>query len=437
MPRAITFDVINSTLQSRQPFDEAFNQHSRVTKLEPRDRNLAYNIIITTLRHLGQIDDIIHQCLIKDLPQNGKYARTILRIGICQLLFLDIPAHAAVDTSVKLAVQQRQGIYKKLINAVLRRVAREGSELLEFQDAEKLNTPDWLWNSWIKAYGKEITRNIARAHLKIPALDLWAKSEPKIWAQKLGGQILPTGGIRLSSSTKIASLDGYKDGAWWVQDAAASLAVQLFGTDLKGKEIADICAAPGGKTAQLLSAGAKVIALDRSEKRLKILSENLKRLSFSAEIICADAGDWQPSRLLDGVLVDAPCSGTGTIRRHPDVKYLKNKNIILQTHRAQLRLLKAATKMTKPDGQIVFSTCSLQPEEGPNVIDSFLSDHPDWQRKSIQLKNIKNHTEFITDAGDIRTLPFHLGNYIKNKNSENFTNMGGMDGFFSTCLIRK
>jgi 16S rRNA (cytosine967-C5)-methyltransferase len=437
MPRAIAFDIINTTLQSHQPFDAAFNKHPRVNKLEPRDRNLAYNIVITALRHLGQIDDIIDHCLTKGLPPHAKFARTILRIGICQLLFLNTPAHAAVDTSVQLAAQQRQGIYKKLINAILRRVAREGTKLLKYQDAERLNTPDWLWNSWITAYGEETTRNIAKAHLKIPALDLWVKSEPKLWAQKLGGQILPTGGVRLPSATNVAGLDGFKEGAWWVQDAAASLPVQLFGDNLKEKRIADICAAPGGKTAQLILAGAEVIAVDRSEKRLKILTENLKRLSFSPEIVCEDAVIWQPNTLVDGVLIDAPCSATGTIRRHPDIKYLKNNKVILQTQQVQLRLLEAATKMIKPDGQIVFSTCSLQPEEGPKVIDSFLSEHSNWQRKSIPPKLKQNHNEFITSAGDIRTFPFHLSNYDNQEHTQNHKNTGGMDGFFSTCLIRK
>ena len=437
MPRGIAFDIVNTTLTSRQPFDEAFNQHPRINKVEPRDRNLSYNIIITTLRHLGQIDDIIDQCLNKKLPINARFAKTILRIGICQLLFLNIPAHAAVDTSVKLAVQQKQGMYKKLINAILRRVTRESSALLKFQDAEKLNTPDWLWTSWIAEYGEETTRNIAKAHLKKPALDLWVKSKPKLWAQKLGGQILPTGGIRLPSATNVAGLEGFKDGEWWVQDAAASIPVQLFGADLKGKVIADICAAPGGKTAQLISAGANVIALDRSEKRIQTLKENLERLSFFPEVICENAVTWLPKKLLDGVLIDAPCSATGTIRRHPDIKYLKNGKVVKQTQPAQLRLLESAAKMIKPDGQIVFSTCSLQPEEGPKVIDTFLSEHLDWKRKSIPPKIMKNHSEFITSAGDIRTLPFHLSDYARHNYPQNYKNMGGMDGFFSTCLIQK
>ena len=436
MPRAITFDVIHSTLNKNQSFDDAFNHYSRLKKLPPRDLNLAYNISITTLRRLGQIDNIIYKCLKKDLPKKGEYARTILRIGICQLLFLNTPAHAAVDTSVRLAMQKKQEVYKNLINAILRRVAQEGPKFIENQDVEKLNTPDWLWNSWLKEYGENTTRKIARAHLKMPALDLSVKSEPKLWAQKLGGYLLSTGSIRLLSSTKINCLDGFNEGAWWVQDAAASIPVQLFGNDLKGKKIADIGAAPGGKTAQLLAAGAEVIALDRSKKRLEILQENLDRLTFSPEVINTDAETWRPKSLLDGVLIDAPCSSTGTIRRNPDIKYQKNAKIVELSHQTQLRLLESAAEMVKPSGKIVFSTCSLQPEEGRSVIDTFLSKYKNWRRRSILPRSLKQHTEFITNAGDIRTLPFYLDNNLKNNKAKNISSLHGMDGFFSTCLIQ-
>ncbi len=437
MPRSVAYDVINSTLQSRRPFDEAFNQHIRIDKLSSMDRKLAFNIIITTLRFLGQIDDIISQCLTTNLPHRGRFARTILRIGVCQLINLDIPAHAVVNTSVNLAKQKKQDAYKKLINAILRRVARERGELMKAHDVAKLTTPEWLWNSWLNAYGEETTRKIAESHLKIPPLDLWAKSDANIWAKKLGGQLLPTGGIRLNGSEGLSELEGFKDGSWWVQDAAASLPVQLFGKNLKGKVIADICAAPGGKTAQLIAAGAKVIAIDKSEKRLKKMTENLERLSFFPDVICSDALLWRPQKLLDGVLVDAPCSATGIIRRHPDVKYLKNIKSITQARETQLRLLEAATTMIKSDGQIVFSTCSLQPEEGHNLVNTFLSEHPNWKRKEFQSSDLKNCTEFITSAGDIRTLPFHLSTDRSSINPKKNIPKGGMDGFFSTCLIQK
>ena len=427
MPRTLALDVLNATLKSGQPFDEAFNLHPRVNKLEPRDRGFAFHIVITTLRHLGQIDDIINRCLESKLPPKANLARTILQMGVSQLLFLETAAHAAVSTSVNLADQQNQGPYKKLVNAVLRRVDREKQKFLGQQDPARLNTPDWLWVSWVKAYGEDTTRQIAAAHLKMPALDLSVKSNALEWAQKLGGQVLSTGGVRLPSVTNIFELEGFEEGAWWVQDAAASLPAQLFGKDLIGKKIADICAAPGGKTAQLIAAGAKVVALDRSEKRLKVLEENMDRLSFTAEMICADAGVWRPKELLDGVLVDAPCSATGTIRRHPDVQFLKREKDVNNAHQAQSRLLKAAAEMVKPGGQIVFATCSLQPEEGPGVIDAFLSTHPKWQRRILVASDVGGHAGLITDFGDLRTLPFHIGD---------LEDLDGMDGFFAARLVQ-
>ncbi len=422
MPRDLAFDILNATLHSRQGFDEAFDQHERSTKLDPRDRGFAFNLVITTLRHLGQIDDVLYQCLEKSLPPKAKFARTILRLGICQLLFLETPAHAAVSTSVDLAERQNQGPYKKLINAILRRVDREAVKLKGKQDAEKLNTPDWLWQSWSQAYGEDMARQIAAAHMTPPELDLSVKSDAASWAEKLGGRLLPSGGIRLPVSTKVQELAGYNEGAWWVQDAAASLPAQLFGTDLSGQRIADICAAPGGKTAQLAAAGAEVIALDRSEKRVQTLKENLARLSLIAETICTDAADWRPETLLDGVLLDAPCSATGTIRRHPDVAYLKRAEDVSHAGQAQLRLLDAAAEMVKPGGLIIFATCSLQPEEGPEVIQAFLAGHSNWQRQTIKAAEIGNQAEFITAAGDLRTLPYH------------FADLGYMDGFFAARL---
>jgi len=429
--RSVAFDVLNATLYSRQPFDEVFNQHPLLKKMEQRDRGFAYYIIITTLRHLGQINNIIEQCLKKRLPPKANRAKIIISIGVCQFLFLKTPPHAAVSTSVALADQQNQGAYKKLINAILRRVTNEGNQLLTHHDVARLNTPKWLWDSWVKAYGEKITRLIVQSHMEIPKTDLFVKNNVEEWAEKLGAKLLFTGGVRLLSASDIPNLEGYEDGAWWVQDAGASLPAQLFGKNLKGKKIADICAAPGGKTAQLLAAGATVVALDRSKKRLQTLLTNLERLSFTIETFCVDAGTWQAKELFDGVLVDAPCSATGTIRRHPDVQYLKDEKDVAHAHQAQLRLLNAAAKMIKPDGQVIFATCSLQPEEGPEVVDKFLANHPDWQRQIINSHEIGGRPELISSAGDLRTLPHYSADI------ESANDIGGMDGFFAARLIKK
>ena len=316
----------------------------------------------------------------------------------------------------------------------MRRVDKERLIILQNQDSAKLNTPVWMWDSWVKAYGADATRKIAESHLKIPNIDLTAKSEPKFWADKLHGHLLSTGSIRLNSPGDPSNLDGFKQGSWWIQDAGASIPVQLFGNNIKGKTIADLCAAPGGKTAQLAAAQAKVIAIDKNESRLETLRKNLKRLRLTSEIICTDALDWRPKKLLDGVLIDAPCTATGTIRRHPDIKHLKKRDDVLKAQKLQLKLLEAASKMITKKGQMVFSTCSLQPEEGEQVVNIFLSQNLGWQRKPFESNLIKIFNKFITKSGDIRTLPFH---FIMGDHTQKKPIPSGIDGFFSTCLIRK
>jgi len=433
LARRIALNVINSTLKSKKSADELFNNHKMLNKIDQRDRNFSYNLIMTTLRHLGQIDDMVKRCLNTELPKKAYLARDILRLGICQLVFLRTPPHAAVNTSLVMAEIENQGPYKKLLNALLRRIEREKTSIIKEQDAAKLNTPDWLWNSWVNAYGEIVTRKIALAHMKVPTIDISVKSNITEWAKKLEGAVLPTGSIRLRSSSNITAIDGFNQGEWWVQDAAARLPSTLFTNDLKGSLIADICAAPGGKTAQLINSGANVVAVDRSKARLKILNENLSRLSYEAKIICTDATKWKPDNLFDGVLVDAPCSSTGTIRRHPDVKYLKSPEDVSKAHDAQLRLLSNAAEITKIEGQIIYSTCSLQAEEGPDIIDIFLREYPNWRRDIIKNASFKNNREFITKNGDLRTLPHFLSDL---KDSDNQKITSGMDGFFAARLVR-
>lgn len=422
MPRQLAFDVLGDILIRKQQFDDVFAIHPRLNKLDVRDRALAFNLIATTIRRLGQIDALIAYCLNKRLPPKARDAKTILRLGVCQLMFLKIPDHAAVSTSVDLAESKNLGPYKKLINAVLRRIGREGVKLVASQDAPRLNTPDWLWQSWTAAYGDALCRNIAQAHLSEAPLDISVKSEADIWAEKMEAEMLPTGSLRLGKASSVVDLPGFLEGEWWIQDAAAALPVRLLG-DVKDKSIADICAAPGGKAAQLAVSGANVIALDRSERRLQTMAENMKRLSLDVEIICTDAADWRPANKMDGVLLDAPCSSTGTIRRHPDVARLKKPEDATKTQSIQTRLLQAATEMVRPGGVIVYATCSLQPEEGPLVVNSFLENNSNWKRQPVTPSEVGGLTDVISEEGDLRTLPCHLAE------------RGGMDGFFAARLV--
>jgi 16S rRNA (cytosine967-C5)-methyltransferase len=425
--RQTALTLLETVLSKRLAFDDSFARAAE--PLSPQDRGFVRQLAATTLRRLGQIDRLIDGYLQKPLPPAMPAPRNILRLGVAQLLFLGTPAHAAIDTSVSLADVQpdkRVANFKGVINAVLRKLSQEGAAKRAQQDGAKLNTPKWLWDSWAKAYGGQAARQIAEMHLREAPLDLSFKpgEDLKAWAGRLGGQVLPTGTVRVTGGGRVEELPGYQDGAWWVQDAAAALPARLFG-DLAGRTAVDLCAAPGGKAAQLIAAGAAVTAVDRSAPRLKVLKVNLRRLRMEAEVVTADGATWAPAQPVDAVLLDAPCSATGTIRRHPDVPWLKGERDVTSVKAVQDALLKNAASMLKPGGTLVYCVCSLQPEEGPKRIAGFLSQHRDFQRQPVQAEEVGGLAELITRDGDLRTLPFHLGE------------QGGMDGFFAARLVKQ
>ncbi|HSM19011.1 MAG TPA: RsmB/NOP family class I SAM-dependent RNA methyltransferase, partial [Hyphomicrobiales bacterium] len=292
-------------------------------------------------------------------------------------------------------------------------------------DAARVNTPDWLWDRWVRAWGEERTRASAEAALVEPPLDLTVKSESDGWAARLGGRVLPTGSVRILPKGRIEDLDGFIDGNWWVQDAAASLPAQLLG-DLTGKRVADLCAAPGGKTAQLALAGAEVVAVDHSKSRLERLEENLKRLGLTVETVRADAGAWQPEERFDAILLDAPCASTGTIRRHPDIPYLKSDKDIAELVDVQARLLDNAVSLLKPGGTLVYSTCSLEPEEGEAQIAALMARNPAIRIDPLRKDEPLGDTEWAEASGILRTFPFQL--------DLGSPEWSGLDGFFAARL---
>ncbi len=421
--RSVALDLLAAVLGRHRPLDQAVDDHRALGRLDERDRGFARLLATKTLRRLGQVDALLAARLERSLPRAARGARDILRLGVTQLVFLDTPPHAAVDTAVALAQARRQGAYKKLVNAILRRVADEGPGLAAAQDAARLNTPDWLWESWCRAYGEDIGRRIAEAHLEEPPLDLSVAEDPAAWAARLDATVLPTGSLRCRPRGPVANLPGFADGAWWVQDAAAALPARLLG-DVSGRAVVDLCAAPGGKTAQLAAAGAQVIAVERSRPRLTRLAENLARLGLRAETVTADGTTWRPSRPVDAVLVDAPCSATGTIRRHPDVARLKRPDDIPPLVDAQRRLLAAAVDMVRPGGTVVYAACSLQAQEGPGVVDSVLAAGTPAVREAIGAGEVGGLAELVTADGALRSLPCHLAG------------AGGMDGFYAARLRR-
>jgi 16S rRNA (cytosine967-C5)-methyltransferase len=303
-------------------------------------------------------------------------------------------------------------------------VAQHGATA-SFDDISR-DTPEWLLKRWTGIYGSDTARAIAAANGHEPALDLTVKQDTESWAERLRGRVMPTGTVRTLAHGAISLLPGFSEGAWWVQDAAAALPVRLFG-DLRGKNVADLCAAPGGKTAQLAFAGANVTAVDRSPVRINRLRENLARLSLDAETVVADALEWDGGPF-DAVLVDAPCSSTGTIRRHPDVPWLKSEADVSVLTSLQQRLLDRAVGLLKPGATLVYCVCSLEPEEGENQITALLARDPRVARKPITPQDVFDRAEFVTPAGDLRTLPFHL--------VDPDPRWGGLDGFYATRLIR-
>lgn len=402
--------------------ESALNSVAGFDKLDARDRAFARNLSATCLRHAGEIGAVVDALVERPLPAAARAARHILMLGLTQLLFLQTPAHAAVATSVALADAARLPRYKGLINAVLRRAAREGGAIVAALDAPRVNTPDGLWQSWCAAYGEAAAHAIAAAHMIEPPLDLTPRDPNAAdgLARALGAEVLPTGSLRLREAGAVAALAGYAEGLWWVQDAAAALPARLLG-DVAKARVLDLCAAPGGKTLQLAAAGARVTAVDLSAARLATLGENLKRTGLSAELAEADGSRFDAAPF-DAVLLDAPCAATGTIRRHPDVARAKGPADAARLAPVQDALLDNAARLTRPGGRLVYAVCSLQPEEGAARIDAFLARRRDFAREPVGEGEVGGLGEAITAAGDLRTLP------------SMWAAQGGMDGFYAARL---
>src|SRR5262249_28222664 len=337
------------------------------------------------------------------------------------------PDHAAVALAVRVGgADRRAGRYAGLVNALLRRVAREGAQFLAAVDTVALDTPQWLMARWVKTYGVETARAIAVANGTEPALDLTVRNDPEHWASALGGRVLLTGSVRAVVHGPISQLPGYDEGAWWVQDAAAALPAKLFG-DVRGRTVADLCAAHGGRTAQLAAAGATVIAVDRAPGRLERLRGNLERLHLAAETVAADITQWRAGPF-DAVLLDAPCSSTGTIRRHPDIPWLKRAADIAAPAAPQRRLVAPASEPTQAGGTPLHCTCPLEPAGGGASIREPLAPNPSLRRQPISTGEVHGHSEWLMADGDLRTLPCHL--------PDPDSRMGGLDGFYAARLQR-
>ncbi len=386
------------------------------------DRALVRAIINSALRHLPRIEAAISMMLDGPLPQGARSLHHVLVVAVAQMLYLDVPDHSAVDLAVEQAHRDpRNKRFVKLVNAVLRRLGREKEAVMAGIEAIPV-LPQWFQDRLVAAYGEDVAARIAQSQLVPSAIDLTVKSDPEGWAKKLNGTVLPNGSVRLGSfEGQVSALEGFAEGEWWVQDFSASMPVRLMG-DIKGTRVADLCAAPGGKTAQLVLAGAKVTALDQSGNRLKRLKENLSRLGFAAETVEENMLKFQPDELFDAVLLDAPCSSTGTFRKHPDVSWTKDEKDIAKLANLQEQMLRHAVGLVKPGGLVVFSNCSLDPSEGEAMVARVLESDSGVERVAVVPEALPGMEIAISSDGDLRTTPDMFG---------------GVDGFYAAVLRRR
>ncbi|WP_427832917.1 RsmB/NOP family class I SAM-dependent RNA methyltransferase [Agrobacterium larrymoorei] len=386
------------------------------------DRALVRAIINSALRHLPRIEAAISMMLDGPLPQGARSLHHVLVVAVAQMLYLDVPDHSAVDLAVEQAHRDpRNKRFVKLVNAVLRRLGREKEAVMEAIEAIPV-LPQWFQDRLVAAYGEDVASRIAQSQLVPSAIDLTVKSDPEGWAKKLNGSVLPNGSVRLGSfEGQVSALEGFAEGEWWVQDFSASMPVRLMG-DIKGKRVADLCAAPGGKTAQLVLAGAKVTALDQSGNRLKRLKENLSRLGFVAETVEENMLKFLPDELFDAVLLDAPCSSTGTLRKHPDVSWTKDEKDIAKLANLQEQMLRHAIGLVKSGGLVVFSNCSLDPSEGEAMVARVLESDAGVERVAVTPEALPGMEIAISSHGDLRTTPDMFG---------------GVDGFYAAVLRRR
>ncbi len=422
--------LLAAVIEARTPLDgmtDAQHGHPLYRALDDRDRGLVRAILVSALRHRNTIAALITEQLDRPLPGNAHTLSHILHVALAQMMFLDVPDSAAVDLAVEQAkADPRTQRFAALVNAVLRGAGRAKDEALPRLLAATRDAPDWFVRRMEKAYGAEATAAILAAHRLESPVDFTVKADPAGWAERLGGVVLPTGSVRIEKLDRaVSDLPGYADGAWWVQDAAAALPARLMG-EVAGKRVADLCAAPGGKTAQLVLSGAKVTAVEISANRLKRLTVNLARLGLEAELVTADLATYQPDDLFDAILLDAPCSSSGTVRGHPDVLWTKTEADIAKLAEVQRALLGHAVRLLRPGGTLVFSNCSLDPLEGEDLVRAFVAAHPAISVDPIGPNETPGIAAFVTEEGFLRTTPAGLAMATPQ--------LSGLDGFFAARL---
>jgi len=413
-------NITQKNINTDQSFDFYLSK-DKYKSLPKEDLAFSKNIIMTTLRYWGFIEKILEKYLSKSIEEHSPRIHIILLISITQIIVISSPSYAVVNIAINLTKRDRKS-YKLqgLVNAVLRKISREieNINLKEFDAIILL--PDWLRSRWNVQYKPNEILSSAQSLLTPPPLDISVKYPESKLASEINGITLNTGTIRLFDYGFIPDIKYYSDGIWWVQDVSASFPVKLIENEIKGMNFVDFCAAPGGKTANLIQAGATVTAIDSSKERIKVLQQNLKRLKYKAEIIHADASVWAPEKNYDGVLIDAPCSSTGVIRRNPDILRRKDFNLDYFVS-IQEKLLNNGLNVLKKGGILIYCTCSMEREEGEDQIKKILSERTDVKIKEIDKDKISIVKKYIKPEGYVRIMPNTIAD-------------GGNDGFFISIL---
>lgn len=410
-PRRVALDALTQITAEGQDVESALG-FAGIGALEGRDRGFAYTLVMNGLRWGRAADACLAQYIAKPIPERKHRAQWALRLGVVQLRVLGVPAHAAVSTTVALLKKGKDTVaYAGMANAVLKKLAND-----TLDPAAAL--PEWLRTRWAAQYGEPVMQAMAKAVTAEPMLDLTVKPGVTLEGEPIGAQ-----SIRLPMRD-VMTLPGFAEGEWWVQDMASTLPAQLLG-EVKGLRVLDACAAPGGKTAQLCVAGADVTALDRSPARLARMRENMERLQLAPNMVEADIASWEPTALFDAILLDAPCSATGTLRRHPEIGWQRRPEELERLAAIQAKLLTTVWAWLKPGGKLVYSVCSLEAEEGEAQLDAFLQAHPDAAILPASLPEGAAPEGVVGAAGYVRSLPSH------------WADKGGMDGFFAACLEKR
>lgn len=424
--RVSALNAVITVFTKATALDGALAQDRSLQALEPRDRAFARAIASAAVRRVGALQAALDTLIDRPLPEKAIRARLALLCAAAERLVLDGAAHAAVDSWVSIMDEHKDTQrYKNLANAVLRRVV-SGKARAAFDAADpRADLPDWLGERWTTAYGEAVAKAMAAARAVPPTLDLTLKPETdaSALAGAIGAEVLPLGTVRRRETGAVDRLPGFDAGDWWVQDYAAALPARLLGVKA-GERVADLCAAPGGKTLQLAATGANVVAVEASPKRMKKVAANLERTGLRAQLVTVDLSQWQPDAPFDAILLDAPCTATGTLRRRPDAAWAKQDGDVANLAALQARLLDAAFSMLKPGGRLVYCTCSLEPEEGEEQLSAFLARTQDAALDPIQPDELPELAEALTREGAVRTRP------------DLWAERGGMDGFFMARLTR-